>query len=226
MGSELALLPLAAPPSISLPPFLLSTCLFTEWSQFLEQGGELIFFALPFGRGRVACGMKHGKLSRRQTPLAQTSWGPRLVLRGQVVSYSYGVTEHSLLHRVRPERQTGASITLIQSPGPDESPPGQRGDLLPRGSENFWAETMVELGLERQGMKEKPCSSRSVRNSVRAAWGEPEWLVGQCSGCAWPCGSRSWGLTSQAMSEVLVYILMCVGPFLFFAVNSPVLSST
>lgn len=40
--------------------------------------------------------MEHGKLSRRQTPLAQTSWGPRLVLRGQVVSYSYGVTEHSL----------------------------------------------------------------------------------------------------------------------------------
>lgn len=96
MGSELASLPLADPPSISLPPFLLSTCLFTEWSQFLEQVGDLIFFALPFGRGRVACGMEHGKLSRRQTPLAQTSWGPRLVLRGQVVSYSYGVTEHSL----------------------------------------------------------------------------------------------------------------------------------
>lgn len=225
MGSELASLPLAAPPSISLPPFLLSTCLFTEWSQVLEQVGDLIFcFALGQGEGGLWNGAWEAQ--QRQTPPAQTCWGPRLVLRGQVVSCSYGVTEHSLLHRVRPERQTGASIALIQGPGPDESPPGQRGDLLPGGSENFRAETTVELGLERQGMKEKPCSSHSVRNSVRAAWGEPEWLVGQCSGCAWPCGSQSWGLTTQAMSEVLVYILMCVGPFLFFAVNSPVLSST
>ena len=46
--------------------------------------------------GRVAFGMERGKVSRRQMPLAQTSWGPRPVPRGQVVSYSYGVTEHSL----------------------------------------------------------------------------------------------------------------------------------
>lgn len=34
-------------------------------------------------------------------------------------------------------------------------------------------------------MKEKPCFShreKSVRNSVRAAWGEPEWLVGAVLG--------------------------------------------
>lgn len=98
MGSELTSLPLAAPPSILLPPFLISTYLYiyvtyihtyiTEWSQFLEQVGDLISFALPFGRGRVACGMERGKLSRRQTPLAQTSWEPRPVPRGQAVSYS------------------------------------------------------------------------------------------------------------------------------------------
>lgn len=106
MGSQLASLPLAAPPSILLPPLLLSTCLYiyityihtciTEWSQFLEQVGDLISLALPFGRGRVAFGMECGTVSRRQMPLAQTSWGPRPVLRSQVVSYSYGVTEHSL----------------------------------------------------------------------------------------------------------------------------------
>lgn len=182
MGSQLASLPLAAPPSILLPPLLLSTCLYityihtciTEWSQFLEQVGE--------------GGLWNGAWEGQQKADAS---GPDILGTQTCTERSGGVLflrsyrAQSFLHRVRPERQTGTSITLLQGPGSDKSAPGQRGGLLPGGSENFWAETTVELGLEGRGMKEKPCFShreKSVRNSVRAAWGEPEWLVGAVLG--------------------------------------------
>lgn len=87
LWAHVASLPLAAPPSILLPPLLLSTCLYiyityihtciTEWSQFLEQVGEFDFFSFALWQGEVAFGMGVGR-SARQMPLAQTSWGPRL----------------------------------------------------------------------------------------------------------------------------------------------------
>lgn len=104
---------------------------------------------------------------------------------------------------------------------------GEGRAVLPGRSENFWAETTVELGLEGRGMQEKagsPGRGESVRTGVRQPGESGSGVRGRARG-AWCGGSQSWGLTSQAMSVVLVYVLMCVGPFLFFLVNSPVLWS-
>ena len=62
---------------------------------------------------------------------------------------------------------------------------GEGRAVLPGRSENFWAETTVELGLEGRGMQEKagsPGRGESVRTGVRVAWGECEWCERQSSG--------------------------------------------
>ena len=149
-----------------------------------DQGFDFFCFALWQGKG----GLWNGAWEAQQKANGS---GPDILGTQTCTERSGGVLflgshqAQSFLHRVRPERQAGTSIALVQGPGPDKSAPGQRGGLLPGESENFWAETTVELGLEGRGMKEKPCFShreKSVRNSVRVAWGEPEWLVGAVLG--------------------------------------------